>query len=83
MSAAFATIAPIAPAAVEFHIHQVVPTFHMSIERKQYKKKWCRFATLSDTASKGTQAMKIRGVKGDSGHAHNNSKPDKTLKVNG
>lgn len=79
----FATIAPIAPAAVEFQIHQVVPAFQMNMASKAKRKKRIRLLSLSAINNSGTQATKINGVKPASGHAHTSSKPETTLNIKG
>jgi hypothetical protein len=76
----FATIAPIAPGGVEFQIHHVVPTFHVNIASKAYKKKRIRLGSWSAIYNKGIQAIKIRGVKAETGHAKMSSRP--VIKLN-
>ena len=75
-------MAPIAPAAVEFQIHHVVPTFQISMAKKQFKKKMILFLFESASNNIGSHAKNIRNVKGDKGHApkRNNPaiKPNKT-----
>jgi hypothetical protein len=56
-------MAPTAPAAVEFHIHQVVPAFQISMVSKEKRKKRILFSSLSANNNSGTQEMKIKGVK--------------------
>lgn len=75
----FATIAPIAPGAVEFHIHHVVPAFHINIGSKAKRKKRTLFVSCSAINNSGTHATKIRNVKGETGHAHTSSKPETRL----
>lgn len=75
-------MAPIAPSAVEFQIHQVVPAFHNNILKKQNKKKRIALSSLSATHNKGIQAKNISTVKYASGHAKINSNPDNKLSKN-
>lgn len=75
----FAMIAPIAPGAVEFQSHQVVPAFQINIESKAKRKKRIRFFSWSAINSSGTQAIKMRNVKGETGHALTSSKPETKL----
>ncbi len=74
-------IAPTAPGAVAFHIHQVVPAFQINIDSNANKKKRIRFVSLSDISNSGTQAKKIRNVKAETGHANTNSKPARRLNI--
>jgi hypothetical protein len=73
-------MAPIAPAAVEFHIHHVVPAFQMNIERKENTKKRSLSVCFSARNNSGTHAINIKAVNGDIGHAANNNIPDKILR---
>ena len=75
------TIAPIAPGAVAFQIHQMVPPLNTSIARKAYSQKLFLTGSLSATTNNGIQAKKIKNVSGDIGHAQTNNKPDSILKV--
>ena len=70
-----------APAAVEFHIHQVVPAFQMNILSRAKRKKRILLTSLSATINKGTHAIKMSGVKPASGHAATSSNPDKMLRM--
>lgn len=79
ISKALGTIAPIAPAAVEFHIHHVVPAFHNNMLRKLNKKKRFLFGSLSAISNNGIQAKNIRKVKDESGHADTNNNPETML----
>lgn len=72
-------IAPIAPSAVEFHIHQVVPAFHVSIATKQSKKKRKRFTSLSHINRRGIHAKKMSAVMPEAGHANTSRSPDNKL----
>ena len=74
-----ATKAPIAPAGVEFQIHQVVNTFQISMDNSENRKK--RFVFFSSFAMKnnGTQAMNIRGEYRKSGHAKTSKSPLRIL----
>lgn len=74
-----AMIAPMAPAAVEFQIHQVVPAFQINMLSKEKRKKRIWFASSSAINKRGTQATKISGVKPASGHAHTSNKPQAML----
>ncbi len=76
-------MAPIAPAAVEFQIHQVVPTFQINMLSSECRKNFIRLVSWSANNSKGTQAIKISGVNPAWGHAQTKSKPDNTLNKNG
>ena len=76
-----ATMAPIAPAAVEFQIHQVVPAFQINMLSKANRKKRILFSSFSANINNGTHEMKIRGVKPASGHAQISNRPDKTLNI--
>ena len=62
MSKLLATIAATAPMSVEFHIHQVVDTFQMSMPIKTYPKNVPDFLTSSDKIINGTKAMQISKV---------------------
>src|SRR3954467_10585488 len=75
----FAIIAPIAPAAVEFHIHHVVPAFQMSMLRKEKRKKRIVLCCSSAINKMGTQAINISGVKPASGQADTSKRPEMTL----
>ena len=76
-----AIMAPIAPAAVEFQIHQVVPAFQINMLSKAKRKKRILFSSLSPNNNSGTHEIKIRGVKPASGQAQTNNRPDKTLNI--
>ncbi len=82
MKKAFVMMAPMAPAAVEFHIHQVVPAFQISMARKHRRKNRI-LSVLSANTSSGIQAINIKPVKGDVGHEQTNNNPDIMLKVIG
>ncbi len=79
----FATIAPMAPGGVEFHIHHVVPAFQMNIVSKANKKKRMRFVSWSAKNNNGIHATKIRNVKAESGHANTSKRPETKLKRSG
>ena len=72
-------MAPIAPAAVEFQIHQVVPAFQMNMLRSANRKNRILFSSLSANNKRGTHAIKISGVNPASGQALTSNRPDKTL----
>ena len=76
-------MAPMAPGAVEFHIHQVVPAFQINVLNNEKRKKRIRFSSWSAMNKRGTQAIKISGVKPASGHAETNNRPDRMLNING
>ena len=76
-----AIMAPIAPAAVAFHIHQVVPAFQMSILSSVNRKNLILFFSWSAIDSNGTHAKKMRKVKGETGHAATSSKPVRILNI--
>lgn len=73
-------IAPTAPGAVEFQIHQVVPAFQINMLNRANKKKGI-LSSFSANNNNGTHATKIRGVKPASGQAHTNNRPDRTLNI--
>ena len=68
-------MAPTAPGAVAFHIHQVVPAFHINIASSANKKKRIRFVSRSAIKNNGIHATKISNVKVETGHANTSSKP--------
>ncbi len=74
-------MAPIAPAAVEFQIHQVVPAFQINMASKAYKKKRI-LSVRSAIISRGTQAINMSGVNGDTGQAAMNNMPEAILSPN-
>ena len=76
-------MAPIAPGAVEFQIHQVVPAFQINMLSNAKRKKRILFSSLSANTNKGTQAIKIKGVNPASGHAQTSNRPDKRLNNSG
>ena len=75
-------MAPIAPAAVEFHIHQVVPTFQMNMVSNANRKNLILFS-WQESFNNGTHAIKIKGVNGDTGQAAINNKAEEMLNKNG
>jgi len=72
-----AIIAEIAPTSVEFQIHHVVHAFQVSVARKLKKKK-CNLLLVRSAAYKsGIHTIKIRKVKGETGHAAYNNIPER------
>ena len=71
-----AIMALTAPGPVAFHIHHVVPVFHINTLKKAKRKNlYCLFS-LSARKRSGIQATKISGVSPPSGHAAINSNPE-------
>jgi hypothetical protein len=79
----FATIAEIPPGTVELITHQVVAPFHISIDKKIHKKNFLLDIPCASIQNKGTNAIKIRKVSGDTGHAIESSAPETRLSKNG
>jgi len=75
-----AMIAAMAPTSVEFQIHQVVHAFQTSAVKRLRKIKSILFSILSATYNKGIHAIKIRKVKGETGHAAYNKTPERIAK---
>ena len=76
-----AMMAPIAPAAVAFQIHQVVPAFQINMLSRANRKKRILLFSLFANNNRGTQATKIRIVKPASGHAPTSKRPDRRLNI--
>ena len=72
-------MAPIAPGAVEFQIHQVVPAFQINMLNNEKRKNLITFFSSSANANSGTQAVKMSGVKPASGQAATSNNPVTTL----
>lgn len=70
-------MAAMVPTSVEFHIHQVVPVFQISVVRNVQPKKRAAVIFLSATINNGIQAMNINGINEEAGHAKYNNNPDK------
>ena len=66
-----------APTSVEFQIHQVLHAFQASVVKRLKKIKGSLFSIRSATYSNGIQAIKIRKVKGETGHAAYNKPPER------
>ena len=68
-------MAAIVPTSVEFHIHQVVPVFHTNKPQKDRPKKPAAVLVFSAAINSGTNATKIKGINGDTGHAAKSNNP--------
>ena len=68
-----------APGAVEFQIHQVVPAFQINMLRRAKRKNFMRLSSCSAMYRSGTQAIKISGVKAETGQAKTNNSPEMQL----
>ena len=76
-------MASIAPGAVEFQIHQVVPAFQIVVVKSVNRKKRILFVSWSSIYKTGTRAIKIRAVREETGHAKTSNKPETILKKTG
>ena len=72
-----AMIAAIAPTSVEFHIHHVVHAFQTKVVNMVKKIKCNLFSILSATNNNGIHAIKIKNVKGETGHDVYNKIPER------
>lgn len=73
-------MAAILPTSVEFHNHQVVAAFHIKIVKNAYKKKSFLLVVTSAINSKGSHAIKMKKVKGETGQDIHSNKPDNILR---
>ena len=74
-------MAAIAPGAVAFQIHQVVPAFQISSAKYENQKKREVVFSWSAINNIGIQAKKIRNVKGETGHAATSKTPAIMLSI--
>lgn len=64
-----------APGADAFQIHQVVDTFQANMVTYVSPKNFFRLCTFVSSQSRGIQATKISGVRGETGEAANSKRP--------
>ena len=71
------------PGPVEFHIHQVVVAFQVSIDKKTQPRNFHLRGCCSNRKNRGMNAMKIRKVVGRGGQEAASNKPVARESING